>query len=420
MKVEVQELGARGDGIAGPAGAEVYIPYSVPGDVLEVKLKGKQARISQVLEPSEHRQQPACRHFTRCGGCALQHVKADFYADWKRQQVMTALSHRGFEDVEILDPVTSPPGSRRRTRLNAIGRGKGKAILGFSEKGSHNLIDLQECPVLRPEIVALIPALRDFLGQVIELRQKMAVEITAADNGLDLLLESKGDPSLDLRMDVAAFAEARDIARISWRDTSLKRAAPEMLLERRQPIVTFAGRKILIPPGTFLQATREGEAALISRLLPHLKEGGKLVDIFAGVGTFSVPALKKMAVHALEGNAEMVEALQKSVNLAPLQHPFSAEVRDLFIRPFLAHELEGFDIAVIDPPRAGAREQVAELAASSVPVIVMVSCNPATFARDARTLADGGYHMGPVTPVDQFLWSSHLEVVSVFSRSSHF
>ncbi|WP_321389161.1 hypothetical protein [Emcibacter sp.] len=420
MKVEIHTLGAHGDGVAGPAGAEIYIPYAVPGDVLEVKLKGKQARISEVLSPSEHRQKPACGHFTRCGGCMLQHVKADFYADWKREQVINALSHRGFGggfgNVEVLDPVISPPGSRRRTRLNAIGRGKGQAALGFSERGSHNLIDLRECPVLKPEIVDLLPALRKFLGQVMDLRQKMAVEITAAENGLDILLESRGEPSLDLRMDVAAFADSHDIARISWKDMSLKKPLAEMLSERRQPWVTFGGRKIFIPPGTFLQATKEGETALVSRMTPHLKEGGKLVDIFAGVGTFSVPALEKMAVHVLEGSAEMVAALQKSINLTPPTRPFSAEVRDLFIRPYLRHELAGFDVAVIDPPRAGAREQVAELAASTVPTIVMVSCNPATFARDARTLVDGGYSMGPVTPVDQFLWSSHLEVVSVFTR----
>ncbi|WP_417319329.1 class I SAM-dependent RNA methyltransferase [Emcibacter sp.] len=416
MKVDIHTLGARGDGIAGPAGAEVYIPFSVPGDELEVKLKGKQARISEILEPSEHRQKPACGHFTRCGGCALQHVKSGFYADWKRAQVINALSHRGFGDVDVLPPVTSPPGSRRRTRLNAIGRGKGQAVLGFSERGSHNLIDLKECPVLKEEIVALLPALRDFLGQVMDLRQKMAVEITAAENGLDILLESKGDPSLDLRMDVAAFADSHDIARMSWKDMSLKKPSAEMLTERKQPWVTFGGRKIFIPPGTFLQATKEGETALTSRMLPHLKEGGKLVDIFAGVGTFSVPALEKMAVHALEGNGEMVDALQKSIHISPPTRPFSAEVRDLFIRPFLVHELEGYDVAVIDPPRAGAREQMVELASSTVPTIVMVSCNPATFARDARTLVDGGYSMGPVTPVDQFLWSSHLEVVSVFTR----
>lgn len=416
MKLEVHDLGAKGDGIAGPAGREIYIPYSVTGDVLDVKVQGRQARISEVVEASKHRQKPACRHFTRCGGCALQHVRPDYYADWKRLQVITALSHRGFEDVEVLAPVTSPPASRRRTRLNAIGRGKGQAVLGFSEKGSHNLIDLQECPVLRPEITTLIPALREFLGQVMQQREKMAVEITAAENGIDLLLESKGDPSLDLRMDVAAFADRQDVARISWRDMGLKRPIPELLLERRQPYVSFAGRRIIIPPGTFLQATREGEAALVSRLLPQLKEGGKLVDIFAGVGTFAVPALEKMAVHAIEGNADMVEALRRSINLAPPQRPFSAETRDLFIRPFLAYELEGYDVAVIDPPRAGARDQVWELAASNVPIIVMVSCNLATFARDARTLVDGGYSMGPVTPVDQFLWSSHLEVVAVFSR----
>tara|TARA_B100001939_G_scaffold233853_1_gene201548 strand:- start:9939 stop:11204 length:1266 start_codon:yes stop_codon:yes gene_type:complete len=421
MKVTVDHIGGRGDGVAGREGQEIYVPYAAPGDVLDVTLTGKQAGIKKILTPSSLRVPPVCRHFTRCGGCALQHVQSSAYARWKQDQLRLALSRRGFGEVEIAAPEISPKASRRRARLQAVGRGAGKAVLGFAERGSHHLVDLEECPVMVAEIVALVPPLRAFLGRILEKRQKMAVEVTRAENGLDLVFETAGDPSLELRMEIAAFAEAQDIARISWKDTTLKQGGYELLLERRRPYALFGSgaverRRVLIPPGSFLQATREGEQALVRIMMQVLPESGKLVDIFAGAGTFTVPALERLAVHAVEGSADMVEALSRSIHLQPPGREFSAEQRDLFLRPLLRHELKEYDVAVIDPPRAGAREQVMELAASDIPVIVMISCNPGTFARDARTLVNAGYRMGAVTPVDQFLYSPHLEVVAVFSK----
>jgi len=416
IRVKIDHIGAKGDGIVTGPDGPLYVPYAVDGDDLEIKLQGRQGRIRHIHNSSPHRRDPVCRHFGRCGGCALQHVSQTYYADWKQEQVRTALGHRGFDDVTILAPEISPPGRRRRTRLNAVGQGAGKAIVGFSERASHNLVDLAECPVLRPEIVDLVAPLRDFLGPQLTPRQKMAVQINLAENGLDIILEGTGEPDLDLRMDIAAFAEAEDIARICWLDTKLKKPFHEILCERRKPRVTFDGRRVFPPPGAFLQATAEGEAALSRFMKGALGDADRIVDLFAGCGTFTVALIGDHAVHAVEGDREMVEALEKSARQMGAIRNLTTEARDLFLRPLLPHELNGFDAAVIDPPRAGARDQAAEIARSDLEKVVMISCNPATFARDARILVEGGFVMGDILPVDQFLYSAHLEVIATFSR----
>jgi len=244
----------------------------------------------------------------------------------------------------------------------------------------------------------------------------MAVQINLAENGLDVILEGAGEPDLDLRMDIAAFAEAQDVARICWQDIKLKNPYHEILCERRKPCVTFDGRQVFIPPGSFLQATESGEAALTRFMKQALGDADRVVDIFAGCGTFTVALIGTHGVHAVEGDKEMVAALKSSAHQMGKIRALTTEVRDLFLRPLLPHELNNYDAVVIDPPRAGARDQIEEIAKSSIASLVMVSCNPATFARDARVLVDAGFIMGDILPVDQFLYSPHLEIIASFRR----
>jgi len=415
-RVTIDHIGAKGDGIVKAEDGVIYVPFAAPGDDVDLKIQGRQGRIKHIHTPSPDRTEPICGHFGRCGGCSLQHVTSDYYTVWKKKQITTALSHRGFEDVDVAEPYISPLGSRRRARFNVVGRGKNVAVVGFSERLSHNLIDVQECPVLAPEIADFIEPLRKFLGRQLDQREKMTVQVNLADNGLDVILEGRGDPDLNLRMDIAEFAQSQDLARICWFDMKLKKTFHEILAERRQPFVTFSGRTVYLPPGAFLQATREAQDILTAKAIAALSEADKVVDIFCGCGTFAVSLAGKKSIHAVDGNQDMVEALTKSCNQMTDLRQFTTEVRDLFLRPLLPHELNEFDAAIIDPPRAGAREQVEEIAHSSLKKLVMISCNPATFARDARILVDAGFVMGIVHPVDQFLYSPHLEIISVFDR----
>ncbi|MCF8474132.1 MAG: hypothetical protein K9G26_05480 [Emcibacter sp.] len=416
MRIKIDHIGAGGDGVAMGSDGPIYVPYAVDGDDIEIKFKGKQAHISHIHTPSSYRTTPKCKHFGRCGGCALQHVSPDYYISWKQKQIKLALGHRGFEDITILPPEISKLGSRRRARFSVLGQGKGIALVGFSEKSSHNIVNVTECPVLDPKILALTDDLRKFLGKALAKNQKMAIQVNLADNGLDIVFEMAGEPDLEMRMDSAAFADVQDIARICWLDTRLKKPFNEILCERRKPYVTFDGRQVYIPSGAFLQATKEGEEALSGYVKHALKNVGKIVDIFSGCGTFAIALISDHGVHAVDGNLEMVTALKNSANRMGRIRNLTTEVRDLFLRPLLVHELKNYDGVVIDPPRAGAREQIEEIAKSDIKNIVMISCNPATFARDARRLVDGGFIMGDILPVDQFLYAAHLEVVASFSR----
>ncbi|MBT5187824.1 MAG: 23S rRNA (uracil(1939)-C(5))-methyltransferase RlmD [Kordiimonadaceae bacterium] len=416
QKINIESLGGRGDGITVSEGKTLYVPYTVTGDVVEVKVNGSKGRLRHVHQKSEHRIEAVCEHFTKCGGCMLQHVEADFYKNWKTDLIKTALVNQGIEGVDVLPIQISPLNSRRRTSFQAIGRGDGKLVLGYAEKGSHNLINIGMCPILVPEISSFINPLKTFLSKLLEKQQKMTIQVTKGDNGLDVIFKGKGDVDLNLRMDLAEFAEKHDLARISWFNTSLKKPYYEMLAERRKPYVTFGGNKVFFPEGSFLQATEQGQEALISAMLGGIKGASRVVDLFSGCGTFSIAAAKTATVHAVENNDEMLSALKNSANMMTNIKQVTSELRDLFLRPLLPHELNKYDVAIIDPPRAGARHQMTEIINSDIKTLIMISCNPITFARDVQGLTDAGFTMGSVRPVDQFLFSPHLEIISVFNR----
>lgn len=414
----IESVGARGDGIASDDNGPVYVPYTVPGDRVRVRLGGKRgegraAELLEVLSPGPGRTKPVCRHFGRCGGCALQHLADEPYADWNREQVTTALHRRGFMHVDVRPVVRTPPGGRRRADVALLLRRDGRAVVGYHERASHHVIDVTECPVLDPALVALLEPLRALSAEVLRPGKRASAVATVTDAGVDLLLDPGRALDLAAREALAAFAEETDLARLSARDTDAGFIDP--VARRRPAIHRFAGVAVEPPPGGFLQASPAAEAALSTVAVETMAGAARILDLFSGCGTFTFPLADKAAVHAVDGDKDLIAALQSAADKA-MRNTVTTEVRDLFRRPYLADELNRFDAVLFDPPRAGAKTQAAQLAASAVPVVVGVSCNPATFARDARLLADGGYRLTDVTPIDQFLWSPHVELVGIFRR----
>lgn len=406
----IDHLGAQGDGVALLGGKRVYVPGTLPGERVEARIKGDRGHLQHVIDPSPERIDPACRHFGVCGGCALQHLRTDMYKSFKTAQVVRALGTRGFRDVEVRDLVETPPGTRRRARLTAINTSKG-LILGFNQRASHQVFDLAECPVLEPALLKLIPGLRDVLGTLLKTGNRGQVHLTLSESGPDVVFDLPGALDLRAREVLAAFAEQADVARVCWG------ADPEVVLERRPPTLAMGSVPVRVPPAAFLQASGMAEAALVREVQVITGEAGRVADLFSGLGTFALPlAAGGAQVHAFDGDAGAIDALSRAAGGMADGIKVSATERDLFRRPLLATELAGYDAVVMDPPRAGARAQAEALAASSVAVIAMVSCNPATFARDARTLVEGGYALEWVRPVDQFLWSADVELVASLRR----
>lgn len=398
-------VGAQGDGVADVDGTRVYVPGTLAGEQVEVEVDGDRGSLVRVLQPSPDRQTPPCRHFGGCGGCALQHMGDKAYGAWKTERALRALQHRGFEDLDIRPLWASPPASRRRARLTAINAQAG-VVLGFNQRGTNRVFGLEECPVLRPEIMALLPKLLALLQGMMPSGKRGQVHLTLSETGLDVVLDLPGKLDLEKRERLAVFGEETEVARISWGEGA------ELVLEQRPPSVTFAGYRVKLPPAAFLQASAEAEQAMLADVMDIVNDAMNVADLFSGLGTFSLPLMAKTRVDAFDGNAAAIAALAAAGG-----DRLNAHVRDLFRRPLRPDELAHYGAVVIDPPRAGARAQIEQLAVSSVPVIAMVSCNPATFARDARTLVDGGYALEWVRPVDQFVWSAEVEMVAAFRRS---
>ncbi len=409
--VVIDHLGGLGDGVAESASGRLHIPFTAPGDRAQIAMTGKDsARLTTVLEPGPFRAVPPCRHFGRCGGCALQHLQPGFTADWKRGRVVAALARAGLGDAMVGETVSVPPGTRRRATLAAARAGK-SVLLGFTERGSHKLVDLRECWILRHELVALIPPLRERLPSLLDGGESADIALTWTDTGADLVLIRRRPLTLIDRETLAAFAEVADLARVSWRPTLSAPAEP--VAARRTPVIRFGDLSVAFPPGAFLQPSIEGQAVLTTLVLNAL-DGvkGNVLDLFSGLGTFAAPVARTAPVSAFDSDKAAIAALRTAATGRPIQ----AIERDLFREPLTGRELGDFAAAVIDPPRAGAQAQVRALADSGIPLIAYVSCNPVTFARDAAILADGGYRLEQVTPVDQFLWSPHIELAGIFRR----
>ncbi len=415
LDVTIAEVGARGDGIALAEGLRLFVPLTLPGDRVRVRVsdpagkgEGVRAELLETLDSGPGRGEPACRHFGRCGGCTLQHMTDDTYAAWNVELVRGTLARVGLGAVPLTPLSRTPPGARRRARFGALKRGK-RVWFGFNERQSHRLADLEECPILTPRLLALLAPLRGLLADVLPEGGHCDVVASDLEGGVDLLFVGPRALDLAAREALVAF-QPETVARIAWQGE--ERGGAEPVANRRPVAVRFAGVSIAPPPGAFLQASAEGEAALVAAVTAAVGDAARIADLFAGLGTFSIPLSQQAAVHAVESDAAAVAAVSRAVQGLRL----TVEKRDLFEQPLTAKELNRFDAVLFDPPRAGAAAQSEALAASKVARVVGVSCNPATFARDARILVDGGYRLTRVHPVDQFLWSAHVELVGVFER----
>lgn len=402
-EVVIDRLGAKGDGVATRGGDAVYLPFALPGERWRVG-----GDVLQRLSDSPDRAAPVCRHFLTCGGCLAQHMSPTLYRDWKRGLVVEAFRHRGIA-AEVAPIVVVDAASRRRAFLGVERRGA-EVIIGFREEGQHALVDLAECPVLDPLIVSAVPGLRDLARRVMVDRAGGRLVVTRLDHGLDVSFDNgRKDLSPHEKAEVAVMAQALRLARLV--------VGGETIVAAGKPVVTIGGVAVEIEPGLFLQAVPQAERLLADLCVKALPKSAKTVaDLFSGVGTLTLPLARRAAVSAYDSDKRAVAALANAVRHAQGLKPVTPIVRDLFRDPLSARELNFFDAVVFDPPRAGAAEQAERLAKSRVGLVIAVSCNPATFARDARTLIDGGFRMGPVTPIDQFLYSAHVEAVTVFRR----
>ena len=376
------------------------VPFAVPGDTLCA---------DDTILPGPHHQTPPCRHFPTCGGCTLQHVDDAAYATFLVDRIAGSLHSVGIR-TEIATPHLSPPRTRRRASLRAERSGR-RVLLGFNEGQSRRVVDLAECWILRPELFALLAPLRGLLARLIPDRRTAGVELALTDQGVDLLVSGIDPDGLMAIEAMTDFAQAHGLARLSIDSGQ----GPEARWEPEPVTVMLGGVAVGLPAGGFLQATEDGEAALLAEVRDAVGGAKTIADLFTGLGTFALPLSRVSRVLAAEGERATILSLKSAA--ARAGRPLVADHRDLFRRPYTAAELSRFDAIVLDPPRAGAREQVAELAKATCGRIAYVSCNPATFARDARTLVEGGWRLEGVRPVGQFRWSTHVELAARFSRA---
>jgi 23S rRNA (uracil1939-C5)-methyltransferase len=389
MNEPIVRIAARGDGVT-PSGR--HVPFGVPGDaVLD----------DGALAFGPHHQEPPCRHFPECGGCQLQHADDEAYRGYLVSRIEGAVRQHGLE-TKIRSPHLSPPNSRRRATLKAMQVG-GSVLIGFNAEMSHRIVDMYECHILRPELFALVEPLRQVLHGMVHPKRTAEIQLTLVDYGVDVLLKGVPAGRLSEIELLTSFALKHDLARLSV-DRGI---GPETIFAPQPPTITLSGMVVAFPHGAFLQATQDGEDALV-QAVREVAAGGRIVaDLFAGLGTF---ALSTRAAYAAEASRDAAAALKRVLPSAEVDH------RDLYRRPLDRGELKRFDTVILDPPRAGAEEQVAELARSRVGRIAYVSCNPATFSRDAKMLVEGGYRLEWIDPVGQFRWSTHVELAACFSR----
>lgn len=408
VELRIERVGVRGDGVAHWQGEPVFVPFAAPGDRVRATLgpkrgAGRAARLREIVENGARVEAP-CRHFGACGGCVLQHLDDAAYVATKDQWLRTALAQQHLAPERIAPLARLARGTRRRARFHlAEGR------VGFHARGSHRVVDLEECHVLHPKLVALVPALREFAPRAAAL----AASATLADNGIDLLLDLPDRPALAALEAMAGLAEAGDLARLAWREGG--RVA--LAAERRKPTVSLSDVAVALPEDAFMQPSAEAEAALVAAVATLAVGAKNVADLYAGIGTFSFALVSRAKIRAVEADEAAVAAVGEAAARAGLAGRLTAKRRNLAAQPLGMDELADLDTVVFDPPYAGAPAQCRVLARSRVPRIVAVSCNPASFARDARILAEGGYRLTTVMPFDAFPWSANLELVAGFERS---
>jgi 23S rRNA (uracil1939-C5)-methyltransferase len=408
--VLIDHVGHFGDGVALVDGRSVYVPYTLGGETVEVApVAGHpgRRRLLAIERASLERIAPFCRHFGVCGGCAIQHWDAEPYRAWKRNLVVETLAQARL-DGEVAPLIDAHGLGRRRITLHARMGTHDVLKVGFAAAGSHDIVPVDRCPILDPALSGALEAAWALAEPLTPTGKPLDIQITATEGGLDVDVRGSGPLPAKMIATLSRVAEQHRLARLTRHG--------ELVLMREPPTIAVGTARVTLPPGSFLQATIAGEQTLAALVSEHCKRASHIADLFCGVGPFGLRLAAKTRVSAFDSDAGAVAALQKAAMATSGLKPVKAEARDLFRRPLMPQELRDYDTIVFDPPRQGAEAQVRQLAVSKIPVVVAVSCNVATFARDARILVDGGYKLESVTPVDQFRHTPHVELVARFKR----
>jgi 23S rRNA (uracil1939-C5)-methyltransferase len=408
-RLTISRIGHRGDGIADTPGGPVFVPYTLPGEIAEVEpFPGHPDRrhLLRVERASAERVAPVCPHFGVCGGCQTQHWDFARYRDWKRGTLVEALHQAGL-DAPVGEMIDAHGAGRRRAVFHARRSTHDVLEVGFAAYRAHHVVSIDRCPVLAPPLAGALPAAWALAEALGAMEKPLDIQATATDGGLDVDVRGSGPLRPQHSAALARLAETHGLARLTRHG--------ELIAQRAAPTVSMGKASVVLPPGAFLQATAEGETVLARLVAEHVGKAKAVADLFCGVGPFALRLAERARVVAADGDADAIAALRQAAKTPGLK-PIDAETRDLFRRPLAPDELKSFAAVVFDPPRQGAEAQARQLAASNVPLVIAVSCNAATFARDARILSEGGYRLNAVTPVDQFRHSAHVEIVARFAR----
>jgi 23S rRNA (uracil1939-C5)-methyltransferase len=406
----IDHVGHRGDGVAFAGGQTVFVPYTLDGETVDAEPVADhpdRRLLSRIEHASAARIAPFCSYFGACGGCAIQHWQPEAYRAWKRGIVVDTLAHAGIE-CEVDELVDAHGAGRRRITVHARRGADGELRVGFAAASSHAIVAIDHCPILDPGLHGALDAARALAEVLKPTTKPLDIQITATDSGLDIDVRGSGPLPSAMIATLSRVAEQHRLARLTRHG--------ELVLMRTPPVITIGTAQVTLPPGSFLQATAAGEEALAALVTAHCNRAKHIADLFCGVGPFALRLAAKSRISAFDSDAGAVKALQKAATATSGLKPVKAATRDLFRRPLMPQELRDYDTVVFDPPRQGAQAQVTQLAASKIAVVVAVSCNVATFARDARILIDSGYSIEGVTPVDQFRHTPHVELVARFKR----
>jgi 23S rRNA (uracil1939-C5)-methyltransferase len=409
-RLAIKRLGSRGDGIADTQAGPIYVPYALPGETTEVEPwpgHPDRRRLAKVDIASPDRITPICPHFGVCGGCALQHLATARYRDWKRALIVAALARAGL-DAPVNELIDAHGEGRRRAVFHARPSARDVIEVGFTAFRAHHVVAIDRCPILAPALAGAIGTAWDIAEVLASTRKPLDIQVTATDVGLDVDVRGSGPLTAPQTMALARVAGRRNLARLTRHG--------EIVAQRTPPTLTVGRARVVLPPGAFLQATSAGEATLAQLVVARCESAAAVADLFCGVGPFALRLAERASVTAVDNDEDAIAALRRAAAGTAGLKPVATQLRDLFRRPLAQAALKPFDAVIFDPPRQGAEAQACELAASSVSTVVAVSCNPATFARDARILLDGGYRLVQVTPVDQFLFSAHVELVADFKK----
>ena len=409
-RLTIDHVGHRGDGVGFAGGESLFVPYTLAQETVEVEPVADhpdRRSLSRIEHASPERIAPFCQYFGACGGCAIQHWQPEAYRAWKRRIVIETLEHAGI-DCEVAALVDAHGAGRRRITVHARRGGDGELRTGFAAASSHAIVAISDCPILDPGLRGALDAARALAEALKPTAKPLDIQVTSASNGLDVDVRGSGPLTTALIASLSDLAQQHGLARLTRHG--------ELVLMRTPPTIEIGAARVILPPGSFLQATLAGEEALAALVAAYCKRAKHIADLFCGVGPFALRLAAKARVSAFDSDAGAVSALSKAATSASGLKPIKAEARDLFRRPLMPQELRDYDTVVFDPPRQGAQAQVKQLAASKIPVVIAVSCNVATFARDARVLIDGGYKIEGVAPVDQFRHTPHVELVARFTR----